>query len=94
MNSGSCSRENGLHQFLEPVTLCWIKEAREQNSTTLENALLRFGVSFGVRINSCSSIWGKMDNPLASAMHQVSFLDLRPQGFYERSLGFFSWYAI
>ena len=52
MNSGSCSRENGLHQFLEPVTLCWIKEAREQNSTTLENALLRFGVSFGVRINS------------------------------------------
>ena len=41
-------RENGLNQFLEPVTLCWIKEAREQNATSLENSLSRFRV----RMNS------------------------------------------
>ena len=91
MNSGTCSRENGLHQFLEPVTLCWIKEAREQNSTALENALLRFGVSFGVRINSVRPFQAKWTTRWPVRWeNRVSFLDLRPQGFYERSLGYFS----
>lgn len=43
--------ENGLHQFLAAVTLRWIKEAREQNATSLENSLSRFRVRISLFVH-------------------------------------------
>ena len=68
--------------------MCWIKEAREQNATAAENSLSRFGVSFGVRINSVRPFQAKWTSRWpVRCEDRVSFLDFCPQGFYERSLG-------
>ena len=75
-------RENGLHQFLEPVTLCWIKEEREQNSTALENALfpLVFGLTLfvhfrqnGQRVGQCD---GRIEFLFWTFDHRVSTSNL------------------